>query len=145
MATTVMYCETADEGGHTNFRNAGVHVKPERGNAIFFSYIDPQTKVMDTGFTEHSGCPVFAGSKKIVTQWIRLGVDHDNPWDSFNTLGVKKSDLAEYDDTSSAEPPADQDEPDGGDMDEDEDFDNDDDEDFDDESEEDSAHGGDEL
>ena len=44
------------------------------------------------GFTEHSGCPVFEGEKKIVTQWIRLGVDTENPWDSFNTLGVKKGD-----------------------------------------------------
>jgi hypothetical protein len=48
---------------------------------------------MDTGFTEHSGCPVYVGEKKIVTQWIRLGVDDNNPWDSFNTLGVKKSEL----------------------------------------------------
>ncbi len=40
---------------------------------------------MDSGFTEHSGCPVYEGEKKIVTQWIRLGVDNDNPWDSFNT------------------------------------------------------------
>jgi len=42
------------------------------------------------GLTEHSGCPVYEGEKKIVTQWIRLGVDDENPWDSFNTLGVKK-------------------------------------------------------
>ncbi|KAL7569271.1 hypothetical protein ACA910_016823 [Epithemia clementina (nom. ined.)] len=89
MATMVMYCTVADRGGHTNFRNAGVHVKPEVGNAIFFSYIDPVTRLMDTGFTEHSGCPVFEGQKKIVTQWIRLGVDSENPWDSFNTLGVQ--------------------------------------------------------
>ena len=54
-------------------------------SAIFFSYIDPETKLMDTGFTEHSGCPVFSGEKKIVTQWIRLGVDDENTWDSFNT------------------------------------------------------------
>jgi hypothetical protein len=74
-----------ETGGHTNFRNAGVHVRPESGNAIFFSYIDPQKLIMDTGFTEHSGCPVYEGEKKIVTQWIRLGVDHENPWDSFNT------------------------------------------------------------
>jgi hypothetical protein len=72
-------------GGHTNFRNAGVHVKPEVGSAVFFSYIDPKKLVMDTGFTEHSGCPVFKGEKKIVTQWVRLGVDAENPWDSFNT------------------------------------------------------------
>lgn len=37
-------------------------------SAIFFSYIDPKTLIMDTGFTEHSGCPVFEGEKKIVTQ-----------------------------------------------------------------------------
>ena len=78
-------------GGHTNFYNAGVHVAPVKGNGIFFSYIDPQSFVMDTGFTEHSGCPVYVGAKKIVTQWVRYGVDHENPWDSFNTLGIKYS------------------------------------------------------
>uniref|UniRef100_A0A7S3L8G7 Fe2OG dioxygenase domain-containing protein n=1 Tax=Amphora coffeiformis TaxID=265554 RepID=A0A7S3L8G7_9STRA len=93
MATMVMYCTVADDGGHTNFRNSGVHIKPEVGNAIFFSYIDPKTLIMDTGFTEHSGCPVFEGEKKIVTQWIRLGVDEENPWDSFNTLGIKYKDI----------------------------------------------------
>jgi hypothetical protein len=25
------------------------------------------------------------GEKKIVTQWVRLGVDDENPWNSFNT------------------------------------------------------------
>jgi 2OG-Fe(II) oxygenase superfamily len=91
MATMVMYCITAESGGHTNFRNAGVHVKPVSNDAVFFSYIDPATKIMDTGFTEHSGCPVFTGSKKIVTQWVRYGVSDDVPWDAFNTLGIKHS------------------------------------------------------
>jgi len=90
MATMVLYCTVPALGGHTNFRNAGVHVKPKAGNGIFFSYIDPETLIMDNGFTEHSGCPVYEGEKKIVTQWIRLGVDEQNPWDSFNTLGIKK-------------------------------------------------------
>jgi len=90
MATMVMYCTVPENGGHTNFRNANVHVKPKAGSAVFFSYIDPEELVMDTGFTEHSGCPVLEGEKKIVTQWVRLGVDANNPWTSFNTLGVKK-------------------------------------------------------
>lgn len=93
MATMVMYCDVPEAGGHTNFRNAGVHVKPEKRSAVFFSYIDPETRIMDTGFTEHSGCPVYEGYKHIVTQWIRLGVDTENPWDSFNTLGIKLSDI----------------------------------------------------
>jgi hypothetical protein len=93
MATMVMYCDIPEVGGHTNFRNAGVHVKPEKHGAVFFSYMDPETRVMDSGFTEHSGCPVYEGYKHIVTQWIRFGVDTENPWDSFNTLGIKLSDI----------------------------------------------------
>jgi len=92
MATMVMYCDIPEVGGHTNFRNAGIHVKPATGGAVFFSYIDPDTLIIDKGFTEHSGCPVIQGEKKIVVQWIRMGVDENNPWDSFNTLGQKISD-----------------------------------------------------
>lgn len=91
MATVVMYCTVPSKGGATNFRNSGLHIIPEAGSATFFSYINPETMKMDSGFTEHSGCPVIAGEKKIVTQWIRYGVDNENPWDSFNTLGIKKS------------------------------------------------------
>lgn len=91
MATVVIYCDVPEKGGATNFRNAGLHVVPEAGSATFFSYIDPETMRMDTGFTEHSGCPVIEGEKKIVTQWVRYGVDNENPWDSFNTLGIKYS------------------------------------------------------
>lgn len=85
MATMVMYCDIPIVGGATNFRNSGVHVKPTKYAATFFSYIDPVTMKMDDGFTEHSGCPVIEGEKKIVTQWVRLGVDDQNPWSSFNT------------------------------------------------------------
>jgi hypothetical protein len=49
MATMVMYCNVPAKGGHTNFRNAGVHVKPQMGNGIFFSYIDPDKLIMDNG------------------------------------------------------------------------------------------------
>ncbi|KAL7489216.1 hypothetical protein ACHAW6_014786 [Cyclotella cf. meneghiniana] len=94
MATMVMYCDIPIVGGATNFRNSGVHVKPTKYAATFFSYIDPVTMKMDDGFTEHSGCPVIEGEKKIVTQWVRLGVDDQNPWSSFNTLGIKYSDAA---------------------------------------------------
>ena len=78
-----------ERGGHTNFRNADVHVKPEVGNAVFFSYMDPNTLITDNGLTEHSGCPVFDGEKKIVTQWIRYGVDDENPYNSFNTRKLR--------------------------------------------------------
>jgi hypothetical protein len=70
MATLVMYCDVASVGGHTNFRNSGAHVKPTQGAGLFFAYIDPETSMMDAGFTEHSGCPVIEGTKRIVTQWV---------------------------------------------------------------------------
>jgi len=95
MATIVIYCTVPAIGGATNFRKSGLHVVPEEGSATFFSYVDPETMRMDDGFTEHSGCPVIEGEKKIVTQWVRAGVDRSNPWDSFNTLGIKLSDLRE--------------------------------------------------
>jgi hypothetical protein len=91
VATMVMYCDIEGMvGGATNFQNAGVFVKPELGAAAFFSYMDPVTKLQETGFTSHSGCPVIEGTKKIAVHWMRIGVDEENPWDSFNTLNIKK-------------------------------------------------------
>jgi hypothetical protein len=91
VATIVMYCDVPELGGSTNFQNSGVYVKPEVGAAAFFSYMDPVKHVMETGFTTHSGCPVIEGTKRIAVQWIRIGVDEENPWNSFNTLTMKKS------------------------------------------------------
>lgn len=89
VATMVMYCDVPEKGGSTNFRNAGIHINPKPGGAVFFSYMGSD-EFMDKGFTEHSGCPVLIGEKKIVTQWMRKGVDTKNPWDSFNTCEYLK-------------------------------------------------------
>jgi len=102
MATMVMYCTIPTKGGATNFRNSGLHVHPIKGNAIFFSYINPETKIMDSGFTEHSGCPVVEGEKKIVTQWIRLGVTAEVPWTAYNSLGLLRKDTIDQDETVKA-------------------------------------------
>lgn len=96
MATMVMYCTIPTKGGATNFRNSGVHIVPVVGSATFFSYIDPDSMTMDNGFTEHSGCPVVEGEKKIVTQWIRYGVTDESPWNAYNTLGLKSSEMEDY-------------------------------------------------
>jgi len=88
VATVVMYCETPEKGGATNFRNVGIHVVPEAGTAVFFSYLGSDGRT-DNRLTEHSCCPVLEGNKKIVVQWLRLGVDEYNPWDAYNTLNVR--------------------------------------------------------
>ena len=84
VASVVMYCEIPEKGGATNFMHSGLHIVPKKGRAVFFSYIDPDSLMMDTGLTSHSGCPVFEGKKKILTQWIRYGVSQETPWNQYN-------------------------------------------------------------
>jgi len=73
-AKLVMYCEVADKGGATNFKSAGVHIKPAKHTGLFFLYRGDDG-FMDKGTTTYSGCPVISGEKKIVSLSIRLGVD----------------------------------------------------------------------
>lgn len=89
VATVLIYCQVADEGGGTTFANADVFVQPRATDAVLFSYYDPKTGDMDTGLTEHSGCPVMAGTKWVITEWMRLGVGKDNPWTSSDPTGAK--------------------------------------------------------
>mmetsp|Transcript_90578 Transcript_90578/g.258757 ORF Transcript_90578/g.258757 Transcript_90578/m.258757 type:complete len:637 (+) Transcript_90578:219-2129(+) len=89
VATVLIYCQVADEGGGTTFANADVFVQPRATDAVLFSYYDPKTGDMDTGLTEHSGCPVMAGTKWVITEWMRLGVGRDNPWTSSDPTGAK--------------------------------------------------------
>jgi hypothetical protein len=90
VATMVMYCDVPTLGGATNFQNSNVYIKPELGAAAFFSYMNPETHHQETGFTSHSGCPVLEGTKRIAVHWMRIGVDEENPWSSFNTLTIKR-------------------------------------------------------
>jgi len=96
VATMVMYCDTEGlVGGATNFGNSGVYVKPQVGAAAFFSYLDNETRIHETGFTSHSGCPVVEGRKRIAVHWMRIGVDKDNIWSDFDTNNVLKQDCEE--------------------------------------------------
>jgi 2OG-Fe(II) oxygenase superfamily len=98
VATMVMYCDVPELGGSTNFQHSNVHVKPKLGAAAFFSYLDTKTRHHELGFTTHSGCPVLLGTKRIAVQWMRIGVDLDNPWDSFDTNTNSKLNVDDDDD-----------------------------------------------
>jgi len=87
LATVLMYCAAADGGG-TAFPNAGVHVVPKRGQAVYFSFRSSDSEgLMEDWHTEHSGCPVREGSKWVVTQWLRDGVSKENPHSRFDPSG----------------------------------------------------------
>eukprot|EP01031_Cornospumella_fuschlensis_P024473 gene24473-29578_t len=88
VATAVMYCKVPDKGGATTFSKSGVYVRPKRLAATFFSYKGPDN-IMDTGFTEHSGCPVLEGEKIITTFWMREGVTNEENWTMYDPSGLR--------------------------------------------------------
>lgn len=91
VSTAVLYCHTPAKGGSTVFNKADIFIKPKLGTVIFFSY-KGKDGYMDSGFTEHSGCPVKEGEKWITTLWMREGVSDALPWHAFDPHGVKVRD-----------------------------------------------------
>ena len=67
VATVVIYLNEPTEGGGTSFPEAGLRVQPRKGNAVFFSYAQPQPHTL----TLHGGDPVLQGEKWIATKWLR--------------------------------------------------------------------------
>merc|ERR1740129_348618 len=85
MATMILYCSENIHNYKTNFQNIGIQVKPEQYSAIFISYINPETFVMDGSingipYSLKRSCPLYEGSMDLITQYIRYGVDDDTPW-----------------------------------------------------------------
>lgn len=88
IATVLMFCQDAIDGGATVFPNAGVHVKPRAGDAVYFHFRGPEsTGLTEHWHTEHSGCPVRDGEKWVLTLWLRDGVSKDRPHHSFSPFG----------------------------------------------------------
>lgn len=68
VASLVMYLNTPQAGGATNFPDVGLEVAATQGNAVFFSYDRPQPSTK----TLHGGMPVRAGEKWVATKWLRV-------------------------------------------------------------------------
>ncbi|CAK9110931.1 unnamed protein product [Durusdinium trenchii] len=67
IATSIIYCQVADEGGHTTFSNGHLKIVPEQGDMLIFGYLVDGRISLE----EHSACPVRRGQKWIATQWYR--------------------------------------------------------------------------
>ncbi|HET8763497.1 MAG TPA: 2OG-Fe(II) oxygenase, partial [Gemmatimonadales bacterium] len=65
VASIVMYLNTPEEGGGTDFPQAGLTVTALRGSAVYFSYGTGDTASL------HAGLPVRHGEKWIATKWLR--------------------------------------------------------------------------
>ena len=81
VATTLVYCEAAAEGGSTVFPGDDLKLSPGEGDLLFFEYKNgPQS-------TQHAACPVIAGNKTTLTMWHRLGVSSEDPWYNYEQWG----------------------------------------------------------
>lgn len=88
IATMIIYCDVPKKGGATHFSQTGIHLKPDAGSALFFSYLDPATMEVDTGFSEHQGCSVAEGDKRVISHKFRSGIlpkDEKEPKDESKT------------------------------------------------------------
>lgn len=73
-ATVLVYLNDNYTGGTTSFPKLGITVHPEKGKAILFYDVDPQTlQILDKSF--HSGDPLISGEKWIANKWVHL-----KPW-----------------------------------------------------------------
>lgn len=68
VATCIIYLNDDFEGGSTFFNKLEEAIKPSKGSVLYFQYdYTHETNLL----TEHTGTPVTAGEKQIVTFWIR--------------------------------------------------------------------------
>eukprot|EP00928_Gymnodinium_smaydae_P071815 TRINITY_DN55298_c0_g1_i1.p1 TRINITY_DN55298_c0_g1~~TRINITY_DN55298_c0_g1_i1.p1 ORF type:complete len:416 (+),score=74.60 TRINITY_DN55298_c0_g1_i1:71-1249(+) len=84
VASTLVYCRAADEGGGTVFpQGQKISFLPRPGDLLFFAYNpDPHNDAI------HAACPVLSGNKTTLTQWHRLAVSIEEPWDRFENWGA---------------------------------------------------------
>ena len=67
VASLVMYLNTPQDGGGTNFPDVGFEIAAHKGCALYFSYDRPHPMTR----SRHGGMPVRAGEKWVATKWLR--------------------------------------------------------------------------
>jgi prolyl 4-hydroxylase len=71
--TAMVYLNTVDEGGHTDFNELGMAMEPKPGVLLLWNNAKPDG--MPNPATLHAGRPVVRGSKYVITKWYRA-----KPW-----------------------------------------------------------------
>jgi prolyl 4-hydroxylase len=82
--TGMIFLNDVEAGGQTFFPRANVRVTPRAGNLLVWNNLDefgePNT------YSLHTGCPVEAGVKYVITKWYR-----ERPWAWYAQHGVQPS------------------------------------------------------
>ena len=87
VASVVHYCAAPSSGGATVFPNLDVKIDAVPKSALFFAYKGSDGNMLGEA-TEHVGCLIKNGTKKIVTSWLREGVEKARPAKFFYDRGV---------------------------------------------------------
>jgi prolyl 4-hydroxylase len=69
IATLVIYLNNVPEGGATDFPELELSVKPRKGSAVYFEYLNAAGQL--DARCLHAGTPVARGDKWIATKWLR--------------------------------------------------------------------------
>jgi prolyl 4-hydroxylase len=80
--TAMIFLNEPEAGGQTFFPKANVRVTPRTGNLLLWNNLDQYGE--PNMFSLHTGCPVEAGTKYVITKWYR-----ERPWGWYGMHGVK--------------------------------------------------------
>jgi len=80
--TAMIFLNEPEAGGQTYFPKANVRVTPRTGNLLLWNNLDQYGE--PNMYSLHTGCPVEAGIKYIITKWYR-----ERPWGWYGQHGVK--------------------------------------------------------
>ena len=67
--TAMVFLNTPEAGGFTDFPNTGIRIAPRQGNVVVWNNMDPYGHPNPNSL--HHGMPVEAGSKYVITKWFR--------------------------------------------------------------------------
>ena len=84
VATMLLVCEAPTLGGATAFprhHDRALTLRPAAGDAVFFAYDKNARESL------HAGCPVREGAKRVVSIFLRDGVDASRPSSLFDVDG----------------------------------------------------------
>jgi prolyl 4-hydroxylase len=82
--TAMAFLNAPEEGGHTFFPEANIKVKPRAGNLLVWNNLDANGHPNPASL--HTGMPVLAGTKYVLTKWFREGIWHNAPVPTYSSV-----------------------------------------------------------
>lgn len=72
IATVLLYLQSPEIGGETQFPDVNITISPKSGDALLFWTYDADNEW--NKYSLHAGLPVKKGQKLVLTKWIRENI-----------------------------------------------------------------------